>query len=95
MESVSARLDHAITVIEVMASRVDAWDDRIEHVTKQERALSALARRLGSAALSLSAARLLPQARWLVATSFGAFVGGVVGSIVWQWAHAAAALAGP
>jgi hypothetical protein len=99
IESVSARLDHAITVIEVMASRVDSIDERWEHrmdrLVDRERAMSMLARRLGSAAISISAARIMPRARWLLATTLSAFAGGVVGAVVWQWAHAATAMASP
>jgi hypothetical protein len=99
IETVGARLDHAITVIEVMASRVESMDDllesRLTRLTERERALASLASRLASAALSMSMARVMPKGRWLVATSVGAFAGGVVGSMVWQWVHAAAALASP
>lgn len=99
IELLSGRLDHAITVIEVMASRVESMDDRWEHrvdrLMERERALSSLARRLGSAALSMSMARIMPKARWLLATSVGAFIGGVVGSTVWQWLHAGFAMASP
>lgn len=99
IETMSARLDHMITVVEVMAARVesmdDRWENRVTRLTERERALSSLASRLGSAALSMSMARVMPKARWLVATSIGAFAGGVVGSMVWQWLHAAVALAAP
>jgi hypothetical protein len=95
IELVHARLNHAIVVLEVVASRMETWDDRIEHVSRQERALSSLARRLGSAALKLSAARLVQPVRSLAAMSVGAFLGGMAGSLVWQWMHAAGALAHP
>jgi hypothetical protein len=99
LETLGGRLDHLITVVELMSARVesmdDSWEGRVSRLTERERALSSLASRLASAALSMSGARLMPRARWLVATSVGAFAGGVVGSMVWQWAHAAAALAAP
>ena len=99
IETVAARLDHAITVIEVMASRVESmdahWEHRLAGVTVRERALSDLARRLGGAAFSIAAARIIPKGRWLLATSLGAFTGGIVGAMVWQWLHAASAFAHP
>jgi len=99
IETISARLDHCITVIEVMASRVesmdDRWDTRVSELTKRERALSSLATRLGTTGLRLSAASLMPKGRWVVATSLGAFVGGIFGAMIWQLLHAASALAGP
>jgi hypothetical protein len=92
-------MDRAITVIEVVARRVesmdDRWEERIDRLAERERALSTLARRLGSAALSMSAARIMPRVRWLLATSLGAFTGGIVGSMLWQWVHATSALAHP
>jgi len=99
LDTVSARLDHVITVVEIMAGRVESihshWEGRMDGLMKRERALSTLARRLGSAAFSMAAARIIPKGRWLLATSLGAFVGGVVGAMAWQWLHAASALAGP
>lgn len=99
IELLTARLDHIVTVIEVMADRVesidDRWENRMDRLMAREQAMSHLARRLGSAALSMSAARLMPTFRWLFATSLGAFAGGIVGAVVWQWVHAASALAHP
>jgi len=90
-------MDRAITVIEVIAERVesmdDRWEERIDRLKERERALSSLAGRLGSAALTMSMARVMPKGRWLLATSVCAFFGGVVGSTVWQWFHAGIALA--
>lgn len=95
IDLVHARLNHAIVVLEVLASRVERWDDKIEKVSQQERALTLLAQRLGSAALRLSAARIMPAAPSFATMLGGTFLGGMVGSFVWQLVHAAMASAHP
>jgi hypothetical protein len=95
LEILQGRLSHAIVVMELLTSRVERWDDKIEKVSQQERALTLLAQRLGSAALRLSAARIMPTAPSFAVMLGGTFFGGMVGSFVWQLVHAAMASAHP
>ena len=97
LETVNAKLNHLITVVEVLAKQVERVDDQIVSVEKTEKRMMTITRNLSNATLQLSAARIaaaiLPAPRAMLVMSTGAFLGGLVGSVAWQWLHAASAFA--
>lgn len=98
LELMNAKLTHLITVTEVVRDRVDSWDRRVEEVHAAKRALQSIAQRLSRAALELAFARIvqrLPSPWMAAATVTAAFLGGLAGTVAWQWLHAGAALAAP
>lgn len=97
LETLDAKLTHAIIVLEVVSHRVDRFDDRITVLEGVEKRLRDLSARMSGTALKLTAARavsmIAPAPRWLAVVGAGAFLGGLVGSLAWQWLHAASAAA--
>ncbi len=92
------KVDHLITVVEVMNGRVEKLDAAQEQTRKLERSMRRLALRLSTAALAMSSSRVVAAVaaptRSLAAMAFGAFAGGFVGTILWQLLHAKASMAG-
>lgn len=99
LDTVAAKLDHAITVIELTAERVRRIDDAHIETARVEKSMRSIALRLSATALALSAARVTaavaPTGRAVLVTVAGAFAGGFVGSLLWQLWHAGPALASP
>ena len=99
MESIAGRLDHVITVVDLMARQVQALEDDRARAAATERAMRRIAMRLSAAGISMATARafaaIAAPSRILAATAAGAFAGGLVGTMLWQIWHASAALALP
>ena len=98
LETISGRLDHAITVIELTAQQVQKLDDARMETARVEASMRKIALKLSASAMSLSAARVVAAmalpARSIAVMAAGAFGGGFVGSILWQMLHAHSAMAG-
>jgi hypothetical protein len=99
LETMSAKLDHAVLVIELMAGQVRRIDDARVETERVERSMRSIALRLTKTAMTMSAARvaaaIAPTGRAVLVTVAGSFAGGFVGSLLWQFWHAGSALASP
>jgi len=91
LETVSGKLDHLITVAEVTASRVERLEDGRDRAEKVEKGMRSLAMRLSAAGIAMS---VVPSFRWMAVTAGGSFAGGLLGTLIWQFLHAHAAIAG-
>ena len=98
LEAMSGKLDHLITVVEVVADRVERLEDSQDRFIRFADSMRKIAMRLSSAGVAMATARALGviavPTRSLVALAAGAFGGTFAATILWQLLHARAALAG-
>ena len=98
LDLISGKLDHAITVIELTADRVRSLEDGRIRAERVETSMQDIARRLSAAGIAMATARAVAAVavptRALTAMAAGAFAGGFLGTLAWQFAHAHTALAG-
>ena len=98
LETLHGKLDHAITVLELTADRVQQLEDGRIRAERTEASMREVALRLSAAGIAMSVARTVSAVavptRALALMAGGAFAGGFLGTILYQLAHAHAALAG-
>ena len=98
METIDAKLSHAITLVELTARDVESLRDAHVRYERNVASMRGLALRLSAAGVAMATARAVQAvampSRALAALAGGAFAGGFLGTILWQLVHAHAALAG-
>lgn len=97
LDTVSAKLDHVITIAELTANRVEQVDARVVQVERAGESMRKVALRLSAASIALATSRAIAAVaaptRSLAVMAAGAFAGGFIGTILWQLTHAHTALA--
>jgi hypothetical protein len=84
LETIGARLDHAITVLELTAVRVQRLEDGRVRSEQVEASMRTIAHRLSAAALAMSVSRAVGTLRAAAIMGAGAFLGGFTGELVWR-----------
>jgi hypothetical protein len=84
LETIGARLDHAITVLELTADRVQRLEDGRMQAEQVEASMRKIALRLSASALALSASRAVGTLRAASLMVAGGFLGGFTGELVWR-----------
>lgn len=98
METIDAKLSHAITLVELTARDVESLRDAHVRYERNVASMRGLALRLSAAGVAMATARAVQAvampSKTIAAMAAGAFAGGFLGTVLWQILHAHTAFAG-